>query len=145
MDAIKLLNNIEKLIGGDGENLLEQIEEVINAIDILNKFEDRKSILISNLSDLDLEEQDLLHYIETEKFNAVEGYKLSKKIKEIRLERRKVKNELALINIFQQNSNKLINLENRRFLITTLGKESKKLINSKYTYKKISKEQIIGE
>lgn len=60
-------------------------------------------------------------------------------------ERRKVKNELALINIFQQNSNKLINLENRRFLITTLGKESKKLINSKYTYKKISKEQIIGE
>lgn len=122
-----------------------QIEEVINAIDILNKFEDRKSILISNLSDLDLEEQDLLHYIETEKFNAVEGYKLSKKIKEIRLERRKVKNELALINIFQQNSNKLINLENRRFLITTLGKESKKLINSKYTYKKISKEQIIGE
>ena len=108
-----------------------QIEEVINAIDILNKFEDRKSILISNLSDLDLEEQDLLHYIETEKFNAVEGYKLSKKIKEIRLERRKVKNELALINIFQQNSNKLINLENRRFLITTLGKESKKLINSK--------------
>ena len=26
----KLLNNIEKLIGGDGENLLEQIEEVIN-------------------------------------------------------------------------------------------------------------------
>ncbi len=122
-----------------------QIEEVINAIDILNKFEDRKSILINNLSDLDLEEQDLLHYIETEKFNAVEGYKLSKKIKEIRLERRKVKNELALINIFQQNSNKLINLENRRFLITTLGKESKKLINSKYTYKKISKEQIIGE
>lgn len=122
-----------------------QIEEVINAIDILNKFEDRKSILINNLSDLDLEEQDLLHYIETEKFNAVEGYKLSRKIKEIRLERRKVKNELALINIFQQNSNKLINLENRRFLITTLGKESKKLINSKYTYKKISKEQIIGE
>ena len=122
-----------------------QIEEVINAIDILNKFEDRKSILINNLSDLDLEEQDLLHYIETEKFNAVEGYKLSKKIKEIRLERRKVKNELALINIFQQSSNKLINLENRRFLITTLGKESKKLINSKYTYKKISKEQIIGE
>jgi hypothetical protein len=122
-----------------------QIEEVINAIDILNKFEDRKNILISNLSDLDLEEQDLLHYIETEKFNAVEGYKLSKKIKEIRLERRKVKNELSLVNLFQQNANKLINVDNRRFLMTTLGKENKKLISAKYVYKKIEKEQIIGE
>ena len=122
-----------------------QIEEVINAIEALNKFEDKKSTLTNNLSDLDLEEQDLLHYIETEKFNAAEGYKLSKKIKAIRLERRKVKNDLALVNLFQQNANKLINVDNRRFLMATLGKESKKLTNAKYVYKKIQKDQIIGE
>lgn len=121
------------------------IEEIISAIDTLNKFEDRKNLLVNSLSELDLEQQDLLHYIENEKFNAVDGYKLSKKIKEIRTERRKVKNELAMISIFEANSNKLINLDNRRFLIATLGKENKRITSSKYTYKKISKEEIIGD
>lgn len=38
---------------------------------------------------------DLEHKIENDNFNACEGYKLAKQLKEIRQERRKIKNEIA--------------------------------------------------
>jgi len=45
-------------------------------------------------------EQDFLHIIENEKFNVVQGYKLSKKIKDIRNDRRDFKIELeTMINL----------------------------------------------
>ena len=108
----------------------------------MNKFEDSKEELTKELSNCDLREQDILHYIESEKFNSVDGYKLAKKIKEIRQERRKVKNQLNLIKVFQDNSNKMINSSNRKFLITTLSKTNKKLLESEYKYKIIKKENI---
>ena len=83
-----------------------------------------------------------MHYIESEKFNSVDGYKLAKKLKEIRQERRKVKNQLDLIKTFQDNSNKLINSSNRKFLITSLSKTNKKLLESEYRYKVIEKKNI---
>lgn len=49
------------------------------------------------LSRLDLTEQDLLHFIEAENFSASRGYCLAKQIKEVREERRKIKNELETL------------------------------------------------
>lgn len=118
------------------------IEQIINSINVLNEFEDSKDQLVQELSTCDLKEQDILHYIELEKFNCVDGYKLAKKLKEIRQERRKIKDKLDLINIFQNHSNKLINSSNRKFLITTLNKENKKLLEREYRYKVIEKENI---
>lgn len=57
--------------------------------------------LNKELSNLDKEISDVLHYIEFYKFNAAEGYKLAKLLKTITEKRRDVKNELKLINIIK--------------------------------------------
>lgn len=119
-----------------------QIEELIKAIDTLNRFEEEKTSLIDKQSYYDLAEQDILHTIENDNFNASDGYKLAKKIKNLRGERRQVKNQLELINEFQNNSNKLINNNNRKILISNLKHKYVILKNSKYHYKVLSKEEI---
>jgi hypothetical protein len=60
----------------------------------LNKIEKEFESYSQELSKYDLMEQDILHKIEFEKFNASEGYKYSKAIQNIRIQRRAVKNEL---------------------------------------------------
>ena len=57
--------------------------------------------LNEELSNLDKEISDVLHYIEFYKFNAAEGSKLAKLLKTITEKRRDVKNELKLINIIK--------------------------------------------
>ncbi len=52
----------------------------------------------TRLTKLEGIEQDLLHILEAGKFNARQGYMLAKKIKEVRIERRKVKIEWQVLN-----------------------------------------------
>lgn len=112
-----------------------KLEEIIKAINVLSTFEDSKEIAIDELSKSDQEISDLLHFLENEKFNARDGYKIAKKIKEVRTKRRTAKNSIQLINTFQQNSNKLINSSNRSMLISALVKEQNKLSNLEYKYR----------
>lgn len=49
------------------------------------------------LKELDNIQQDLLHIIENNKFSSCEGYMLTKKLKDTRVQRRKVKNEWRLL------------------------------------------------
>lgn len=69
-------------------NLIEIIVSSIKEVDI--EF-DR---LIKEQSRLDLTQEDLLHLIENDNFNAAEGYFYAKRLKDVRMERRDVKNEL---------------------------------------------------
>jgi hypothetical protein len=55
------------------------------------------------LSQADLREQKILHTIEKGKFNASEGYKLSKQIHDNRKRRREIKNELEPLGILKCN------------------------------------------
>lgn len=55
--------------------------------------------LMERQSDIDKQISDILHFIEFERFSACEGFKLCKALKELRLKRREIKNELELINI----------------------------------------------
>ncbi|WP_077317599.1 hypothetical protein [Virgibacillus proomii] len=48
---------------------------------------------VSRIKELEDEQLDLLHQIELTKFNARDGYKIAKRIQEIRQERRRLKNE----------------------------------------------------
>ena len=67
-------------------------------IDDYNKFKQklgtRKTELNNKLSNLSLQEQDVLHFLELETYNAITMVKVTKKLKLIRIERREVKNEL---------------------------------------------------
>ena len=57
-----------------------------------------KDDLLKQLSHIDLQICDELHYIEMYKFSASEGYKICKAIQKLRDERRVVKNKLELVN-----------------------------------------------
>jgi hypothetical protein len=59
--------------------------------------------LSHELSQVDLNEQRILHTIENKKFNASEGYKLSKQIHDNRKRRREIKNELEPLGILKCN------------------------------------------
>ena len=55
-------------------------------------------------SEVDKEISDIMHFIEFYNFSASDGYKLCKALKDLRLRRRKIKNELELINIVNTQS-----------------------------------------
>ena len=69
----------------------EYIKQISNIYDNMQK--EYKNLSTEN-SKTDLMMQDILHKIEFENFNACEGYKLAKQIKDVRAERRQYKNEL---------------------------------------------------
>lgn len=59
----------------------------------------RKEELINQLSQVDKELSDINHYIEFVNLNAAQGYKAYKMIKDRRIKRRSIKNELEVLNI----------------------------------------------
>lgn len=74
-------------------------------------------------SKLDLEITDVLHYIEFNNFNAVQGYKLAKMLKDITERRREVKKAETQLDIILNNtisnvskkSNKIANIEKEEY------------------------------
>jgi virulence-associated protein VapD len=61
----------------------------------------RKAELTEKLSQVDKAISDIHHYIERQKFNAAQGYKILIKEKSVLEERRRIKTELKKINIFE--------------------------------------------
>lgn len=92
-----LKNNTEKVMMADN------IQIWLNKIDDMNglvkEAKKRKEILEKQLHDLEDERLDIEHYIEFQNLNAAQGYKASRELKNCRVKRRTVKNELAVINI----------------------------------------------
>lgn len=73
------------------EDILSQIiEACTHGVDLFNYYN-------NELSKVDLLTQDILHEIELSTFNVVKGYHLAKKLKEVRLQRRIIKNECELL------------------------------------------------
>ena len=141
--ANNIMSTLPKLMRSKGTQLLyEEEHEVINNEYVPVDMENIKE-LICNLSDqfktmkgnkdwltdmeskVDQEISDILHYIEFFSFNACEGYKLAKGLKELRLKRRDIKNQLEAINIISHHTcnmltdgktNKaLCNIENKQY------------------------------
>ena len=70
----------------------------------LNVLKGNKDWLLDMESEVDKEISDIMHFIEFYNFLASDGYKLCKALKDLRLRRRKIKNELELINIVNTQS-----------------------------------------
>lgn len=80
----------------DIDKMKEEIKELSNDFSLLKG---NKEWLTDEESKIDKQISDILHYIEFYTFSASDGYKLCKALKELRLRRREIKNELELINI----------------------------------------------
>lgn len=111
---------------------IEELKKSINDLsDKLTTLYGNKEWLLQEESRLDLQINDIMHYIEFQDFNACDGYKLSKILKELRLQRRKVKNELELIKIFSVQTcnniargntiNSITGLEDKKYAPRVLG------------------------
>lgn len=79
----------------------DDVEHWINKISTLNGLADealyRKDELTQQLRAVDQELSDIFHYIEFCNLNAAQGYKAYKMIKERRIKRRTIKNELEVV------------------------------------------------
>lgn len=95
----------QKEIKENTENVLvaENIKYWVDKVNGLNGLASealhRKDELLSQLSKVDQELSDINHYIEFCNLNAAQGYKAYKMIKERRIKRRSIKNELDVLSI----------------------------------------------
>lgn len=90
-------NNTEKVI--ISENIQYWVDKVSDLNGLASEALHRKDKLIGQLSTIDKEICDILHYIEFCNLNAAQGYKAYKMLKERRIKRRSIKNELDVLSI----------------------------------------------
>ena len=115
--------------------------KINEAIRLLNSIDEYGSTLVSKLSDLDSKEQDILHYIENNKISVLWCYNVIRKLKDIRIERRKVKNDMELMSKYNDLKNRLSSKDNREFILSQLHVKEKQL-NTTYKNRKYSEEDI---
>ena len=83
----------------NSENIQYWIDKVSDLNGLASEALHRKDDLLSQLSKVDQELSDIDHYIEFVNLNAAQGYKAYKMIKDRRIIRRSIKNELDILNI----------------------------------------------
>ena len=120
---------------------MDIVEEIRNIVVKLNELEKYKEELPQKLSIQDSKEQDILHLIEYEKFTAFEAYRLLKELKKVRKERRIVKNDCELLQCFSANKNKILNENNRQFLLQDLYNKQRNL-KAKYKNRQYTEEEF---
>lgn len=120
---------------------MDVMAKINEAIRLLNAIDEYGSTLVARLSDLDSKEQDLLHYIENNRINPLWCYNILKKIKNIRVERRKVKNDMELMSKYNDLKNRLASKDNREFILTQLHIKEKQL-NTTYKNRKYDEDDI---
>lgn len=79
------------------ENAIDHIENLNQALSFITSIETRFNALHQELNDINNKMCDLEHDIENSNFNACEGYQKAKALKELRQDRRKLKNEIDML------------------------------------------------
>ena len=79
------------------ENIKYWLDKTTDMSNIANEAINRKRKLCQELSLVDKELCDILHYIEFCNLNAAQGYKAYKMVKERRILRRKIKDEISIL------------------------------------------------
>lgn len=120
-------------------NVITQINDIV---DKLNELDVYDSGLEQELKIVDGQTQDILHYIEHNKINMLTCYNLVKKIKTIRVERRKIKEDIEILKRYNELKQKMIsNVDNRKIVLTEIYKKEKQL-KTEYKNRQFSEEDI---
>lgn len=90
-------NNTEKVMVA--ENIQKWIDKITDLNGLATDALHRKEELCEELRFVDRELSDINHYIEFCNLNAAQGWKAYKMIKERRIKRRSIKNEIQILNI----------------------------------------------
>lgn len=116
--------------------IIDKVKEISTLMDELQSYTNNLSTL---LQAVDYRISDLLHLIESEKLDTKACYRIVKELKNVRKDRRKIKNDMELSKTL--NLNKLLNIENRQFLLAELNKTNNHL-NNKYKNRIYTEEEI---
>lgn len=121
---------------------MDIMEKVTEALDILDQIDEYGHTLMPKLSELDCKQQDILHYIEDNRVNMLYCYNIVKKIKDIRVERRKIKHDIELMDKWHTLKSRLSSNSNtRQFILAELHKKEKSL-QTVYKNRQYSEEDI---
>lgn len=119
-------------------NVVDELRSITEKLDVIDNY---NSTLNDELSKLDCKMQDLLHYIEFNKINVKWCYKMLKEMKQIREQRRKIKNDMELLSKYNETKTKLLSSDNRKFLMAELYKKDKQL-NQPYKNREYTEEDM---
>lgn len=120
-------------------NVIEELKDIVDKIDKLDIYD---SGLSQQLSAVDEKIQDLLHYIENNKINILWCYRMVNQLKQLRIERRKIKNDMEILTKLRENRTKLVStIDNRRFLLAEVCKKEKSL-NTTYKNRQYTEEEL---
>lgn len=103
------------------------LKDIIKALLKLNEIDEYIDSLGEKLSSYDSSLSDLYHVLENNNLNIVQSYKFVKEMQKVCIERRIVKNDLAISSTYKNHINKLQNKDNRNMLITELNKTNNRL------------------
>lgn len=92
---------------------------------LFNEISDEYNRLYLEIGKCDLKQQDLLHEIENCNFNASQGYRLAKELKEIREKRREVKNDFTIIEMIKKDFVNRYNQQLSKVLDSVMQKNNK--------------------
>lgn len=124
---------------------MEVIENIKEAIKLLQENEEYCQKLNGEgglISVTDSKTDFWLHQIEFNDYDARKICRIHKELKRLRNERRKYKNDAELIKVFKDNEQKLVNAQNREFLLAQVCKTDSKQKNAKYGSTIYSQEEI---
>lgn len=120
---------------------MDVMAKITEAVALLNSIDEYGATLVNKLSELDSKEQDILHYIENKPISILWCYNVIRKIKDIRIERRTVKNDMELMSKYNEIKSKMTSKENRQFILAELHKREKTL-NTTYKNRQYSEDDI---
>ena len=120
-------------------NVKDKILEVSKLLDEIDEYDNSLS---SALSIADSKICDLMHLIEMNTLKTNQCYRIVRELHKLRLERRKIKNDMDLLQVFKTEKNKLINIEYRKFLLNAIYKEDRRQNNAKYNNRVYTEEEL---
>ncbi|MCM1168176.1 MAG: hypothetical protein NC401_19500 [Ruminococcus sp.] len=122
---------LKRLICADTSDFNRWLSEVGNFRRFVNTIDAEKNGLLQALSKTDEEICDILHYVEFGNLNAAQGWAASVMIKNARIQRRKIKDLLYIINEIQHRNQNVSEAESAKNAIARLNQR-------KYTPRKLA-------
>lgn len=114
---------------------------ICDAINIIDEIDDLIATQSITNQKIDQEIQDWLHYIENNELTDSESIIVIKKLKELRIERRSLRNEYEIEKVYKDNSSKMMGNNTRSLLKAEIHKIIKQL-DSEYKNRVLTDEQI---
>lgn len=120
---------------------MEYLEELKTVIELLDSLDDKFNSLPERNSLVDSKISDIYHYIENNTMNSKNSYRVVKELKHLLQERRELKKEQSVLQILQNEKERLKLKSNRAILLNQICKEDKNY-NQKYNYRVYNEEEF---